>query len=146
MLRIGVLDGDDIGPEIVPETVKVLARVAELAGVEIAWTRLPIGRGVTAADRLVAVLGRPASAAVVGRAYLAAHPAEAKRDWLAERLSADLRCHDCHPARSDAGRLRAGLARQLRADFGQSRVVRVDGWVLSLTEARLCALAALTAA
>jgi hypothetical protein len=25
-------------------------------------------------------------------------------------------------------------------------VVRVDGWVLSITEARLCALAALTAA
>jgi len=109
-----------------------------------AW--LPIGRGATAADRLVAVLGRPASAAVVGRAYLAGHPAEAKRDWLAERLGADLRCQDCDPARSDAARLRAGLARQLRADFGQSRVVRVDGWVLSLTEARLCALAALTAA
>jgi hypothetical protein len=114
-----------------------------------AW--LPVGRGAAAADRLaadrlVAVLGRPASAAVVGRAYLAGHPGEADRDWLAAQLGADLRCQDCDPARSDAARLRAGLARQLRADFAQSRVVRVDGWVLSVTEARLCALAALTAA
>jgi hypothetical protein len=107
-----------------------------------AW--LPSGRG--AADRLVAVLRRPASAAVVGRAYLAGHPAEADRAWLAAQLGGDLRCQDCDPARSDATRLRAGLARQLRADFAQSRVVRVDGWVLSVTEARLCALAALTAA
>jgi 3-isopropylmalate dehydrogenase len=44
MLRIGVLDGDDIGPEIVPETVKVMRRAAALAGVEIAWSKLPIGR------------------------------------------------------------------------------------------------------
>ena len=109
-----------------------------------AW--LASGRGATAADRLVAALRRPASAAVVGRAYLAGHPAEADRSWLAERLGADLRCQDCDPARSDAARLRTGVARQLRADFAQSRVVRVDGWVLSVTEARLCALAALTAA
>lgn len=109
-----------------------------------AW--LPSWRGAAAADRLVAVLRRPASAAVVGRAYLAGHPAEADRDWLAAQLDADLRCQNCNPARSDAARLRAGLARQLRVDFAQSRVVRVDGWVLSVTEARLCALAALTAA
>lgn len=107
---------------------------------------LPIGRGPGAADRLASVLGRPASAAAVGRAYLAGHPGEADRDWLAAQLSADLRLRDCDPARSEAARLRAGLSRQLRADFAQSRVVRVDGWVLSVTEARLCALAALTAA
>jgi hypothetical protein len=109
-----------------------------------AW--VPLGRGAAVADRLVTVLGRPASAAVVGRAYLADHPAEADRDWLAAQLGADLRCQDCDPARSDTARLRAALARQLRADFAQRRVVRVDGWVLSVTEARLCALAALTAA
>ena len=94
----------------------------------------------------MSALGRPASAAAVGRAYLADHPDEADRDRLAAQLGAGLRCQDCDPARSDTARLRAGLARQLRADFGQSRVVRVDGWVLSLTEARLCALAALTPA
>ena len=108
-----------------------------------AW--LPIEGGAGVADRLVAVLRRPASAGAVGRAYLADRPGEADRDWLAARLGADLRGRDCDPSCSDRARLRAGLARQLRADFAQSRVVRVDGWVLSVTEARLCALAALTA-
>jgi len=28
---------------------------------------------------------------------------------------------------------------QIRADFADGRTVKVDGWVLSLTEARLCA-------
>jgi 3-isopropylmalate dehydrogenase len=44
MLRIGILDGDDIGPEIVPETVKVMHRAAELAKLDIDWVKLPIGR------------------------------------------------------------------------------------------------------
>ncbi|HSA80812.1 MAG TPA: hypothetical protein VLE23_08300 [Geminicoccaceae bacterium] len=112
------------------------------------WTRarLPSRRSAAGADRLVAVLGQPGSAAAVGRAYLTRHPDEADRDRLAAQLAAGLRSRGCDPARSDTARLRASLARQLRADFGHSRVVRVDGWVLSLTEARLCALAALTVA
>ena len=44
MLRIGILDGDDIGPEIVPETVKVMHRAAELAKLDLDWVKLPIGR------------------------------------------------------------------------------------------------------
>jgi hypothetical protein len=42
---------------------------------------------------------------------------------------------------------REALHRALRArnseDFAAGRVVRLDGWVLAATEARLCALAAL---
>jgi 3-isopropylmalate dehydrogenase len=44
MLKIGVLDGDDIGHEIVPVTVDVMETAAQAAGLEIAWTRLPLGR------------------------------------------------------------------------------------------------------
>jgi hypothetical protein len=95
------------------------------------------------AERLLTALGRPESAAVVGRRYLAAHPQEADRSWLATQLDADLRCQDCDPLQADGPALRAGLSRQIRTDFARSRVVRVEGWVLSLTEARLCALAAL---
>jgi 3-isopropylmalate dehydrogenase len=43
-LRIGVLDGDDIGPEIVPEAVKVMRRAAEGTGLAIEWRPLAIGR------------------------------------------------------------------------------------------------------
>jgi hypothetical protein len=111
-----------------------------------AWARLRRGPHPDAAERLLSAVARPKNAAVVGRRYLAGHPQEADRRWLAGELGADLRRQGCDPRRTDAAGLRAGLARQVRADFACSRVVRVDGWVLSVTEARLCALAALTAA
>jgi hypothetical protein len=36
------------------------------------------------------------------------------------------------------------IANQVRLDFGQGAVVSVDGWLLSLTEARVYALVALS--
>jgi 3-isopropylmalate dehydrogenase len=44
MLTIGVLNGDDIGHEIVPATIRVMKAAAQATGLEIAWTELPIGR------------------------------------------------------------------------------------------------------
>lgn len=44
MLKIGVLMGDDIGLEVVPEAVKVMKRAAQKTGVEIHWSEHPIGR------------------------------------------------------------------------------------------------------
>src|SRR5215471_8272198 len=44
MLKIGVLNGDDIGHEIVPETIRVMQAAAAATGLEIAWSELPIGR------------------------------------------------------------------------------------------------------
>ena len=111
-----------------------------------AWAWLRDAPRPDAAERLLSALGRPESAAVVGRRYLAGHPGEADRRRLAESLDLDLRRQDCDPAQADPARLRAGITRQVRADFAHGRVVRVDGWVLSVTEARLCALAALTPA
>ena len=43
-LRIGVLEGDDIGLEIVPASVEVLGAAAQRHGVDIDWRPLPIGR------------------------------------------------------------------------------------------------------
>ena len=42
-LRIGILDGDDIGAEIVPAAVEIARAAAELHGVSIDWRPLPIG-------------------------------------------------------------------------------------------------------
>jgi 3-isopropylmalate dehydrogenase len=42
-LRIGILDGDDIGLEIVPASVEVARAAAKLHAVEIDWKQLPIG-------------------------------------------------------------------------------------------------------
>ncbi len=43
-LKIGILNGDDIGLEVVPETIKVMKRAAEKCGLPIEWFPLPIGR------------------------------------------------------------------------------------------------------
>jgi 3-isopropylmalate dehydrogenase len=43
-LRIGILLGDDIGLEVVPECVKVMTAAAARAGLAIEWTPLPIGK------------------------------------------------------------------------------------------------------
>ena len=44
MLKIGILPGDDIGPEVVPEAVKVMKAAAARTGLEVQWSEHPIGR------------------------------------------------------------------------------------------------------
>ena len=44
MLKIGVLLGDDIGLEVVPECVKVLKAAAKKTGLQVEWQDLPIGK------------------------------------------------------------------------------------------------------
>jgi 3-isopropylmalate dehydrogenase len=44
MLKIGILDGDDIGLEVVPEAVKVMKAAAARTGLAVDWQPLPIGR------------------------------------------------------------------------------------------------------
>ncbi|HEY1542566.1 MAG TPA: isocitrate/isopropylmalate family dehydrogenase [Xanthobacteraceae bacterium] len=43
-MKIGILLGDDIGHEVVPECVKVMKAAAARAGLEIAWQPLAIGK------------------------------------------------------------------------------------------------------
>jgi len=43
-LRVGILEGDDIGHEIVPVAVEVAKAAAALHKVDIEWVPLPIGR------------------------------------------------------------------------------------------------------
>ena len=91
------------------------------------------------AARLVGLFHVPASAAKVGRAYLRVAPLEADETRLLQLIGA------AHPAwqAADAARLRRLITRRQVEDFRRGRVVSVQGWTLSSTEARLCALAAL---
>ena len=43
-LKIGILEGDDIGLEVVPEAVKAMRGAAEKTGLPIEWFPMPIGR------------------------------------------------------------------------------------------------------
>ena len=44
MLSIGIMNGDDIGHEIVPAAIRVMKAAAAATGLQIAWSELPIGR------------------------------------------------------------------------------------------------------
>ena len=50
VLQIGVLNGDDIGLEVVPECVKAMRAAAQKTGLAIDWHPVPIGK--TALDEL----------------------------------------------------------------------------------------------
>ena len=43
-MKLGILLGDDVGPEVVPECVKVMKAAAARTGLAIEWQELPIGR------------------------------------------------------------------------------------------------------
>ena len=82
------------------------------------------------------------SARVIGQRYLELTPREANP----ERLMA-LICHSeenyMRLVDTDTEQLRAMLLDQQRTDFAFGRTIMIDGWVLSETEVRLCALAAM---
>ncbi|MFL5002305.1 MAG: isocitrate/isopropylmalate dehydrogenase family protein [Xanthobacteraceae bacterium] len=43
-MKLGILRGDDIGLEVVPECVKVMQAAASRTGLELQWEELPIGK------------------------------------------------------------------------------------------------------
>jgi 3-isopropylmalate dehydrogenase len=43
-LKIGILEGDDIGHEVVPASVRIAKAAAETTGTPIDWVEVPIGR------------------------------------------------------------------------------------------------------
>jgi hypothetical protein len=130
---------------------RFLVWLGAAGGLCIGWpararARFALAQPLQPADRLVVIFRQQTSAAAVGRAYLAGHPGEAGIDHLVIGLRAALRRWDCEPDRADPITLRAAMSRLVKEDFARSRVVQVDGWVLSLSEARLCGLAALLGA
>jgi hypothetical protein len=107
------------------------------------------GQGPQAASsparRLAGILRNPASAARVGFIYLQQHPAEARLARLLDGLVGDWHDAGSWLDRAGPGELRSRLREQIRTDFAARRTVRVQGWVLAQSEARLSGLAALIA-
>jgi hypothetical protein len=88
-------------------------------------------------DALRSLVRHPAAAARLGRAYLRLHPDEATPARLVRHLLGEL----ASVSPEIAGRR---IAQGIAADFDAGRVTRVQGWILSRTEARLFALVALS--
>jgi hypothetical protein len=96
------------------------------------------------AARLAGVLRGRRGARLLGRDALVALDRPGGRQ-LAAQVLATLPGGAEALARVSDDELRALLAAGVREDFAAERTVRCGGWVLSATEARLCALAALDA-
>lgn len=108
--------------------------------------RLPRTLGAdSAALGLLRVFGDMASATAIGRAYLAAYPAQASVEALTESLVGGLTAVNPHWRTLSKTELQAALRAQIRRDFAAERTVKLQGWLVSLTEAQLCGLAALIA-
>jgi hypothetical protein len=103
------------------------------------------GRESALARSLSGFFADPDSARAVGREYLELSPDEADPATVLERLAGAHLGEWEALASSDPERLVQALRLQHREDFEHERVVAIRGWVLSETEARLCALAALAA-
>lgn len=93
--------------------------------------------------RLVGLFKHRGSARAIGRVYLAARPEEADARRLVDLIG---RADDDPPLLDAANdtELRAWIRQRQARDFATGRIVKLDGWLLSATEVRICALAALT--
>jgi hypothetical protein len=83
---------------------------------------------------LIDMLG-PGRVRQIGKSYLAAVPSENSADALRAVISNTERKRIRFPWTG-----RSWIDDQVRDDFAAGRTVLVDGWVLSATEARQCAL------
>lgn len=124
--------------------LRLAASTAIIAATPAIWAgpaRAGAGCGADVASRLAALIPHADSAARIGGRYLALTPAEADRGLLV----ASILGREEHEAVGDAV-LRRVISDSRQRDFIDGNTVSVDGWVLSRTEARLCALVALQAA
>lgn len=76
----------------------------------------------------------------LGASYLAANPTESSIPALTRLLGVGSAVSD---SQADTDRLSGQLQQEVIDDFGSGRTIVIDGWILSLTEARQCALYAL---
>jgi hypothetical protein len=93
--------------------------------------------------RLAAILTHKDSANVIGLAYTQQHPQEANAHTLLDRIVSSSTTGELEQFDGTDESLRQLLDGMIREDFGHDRIVKLQGWVLAITEARLCALAAL---
>lgn len=93
-------------------------------------------------SRLARLFKSERSARVVGQEYLRGTPEEARQDVLTALIVGRLAAGHRGLGAATDGQVRELLVRAAQQDFQEGRTVELHGWVLSQTEVRLCALAA----
>ena len=93
-----------------------------------------------AAMRLLTLVAAPASALEIGRIYLAQCPEEEGIVTLTRLILSSMSLNSGDLAALDCQALPARVTSRVRTDFERGVTVEIGGWILSRTEARLCAL------
>ena len=106
-------------------------------------TALRHGQQDLLATRLAGLLTHKESAKVIGLEYLRNNRQETDARVLLDRIASSLNAGEVGLFEAVGPNLHELLARTMREDFANDRIVKLQGWVLSATEVRLCALAAL---
>ncbi len=107
-------------------------------GCALLGTLLPAGTAHATVGGLLGSIADVASAARVGQSVRLARVVEADRAGLSLAILPDGITMPRGPAQ-----VRSELVNRIKADFAVGDMVVVQGWALSRTEARLCALIAL---
>ena len=94
-----------------------------------------------ATDNLVQLLSNRTSVVRVGTAYLVTAPEDADPNVAIDRMRRHGDALASALETGSPGQVRILAARDIREDLAEGRIVKVAGWLLSQTEARLCALA-----
>jgi hypothetical protein len=94
-------------------------------------------------EKLTSLFHHKTSAAMIGLEYLRSRPNEADARQLTRLICSRWPGQLDERTFADARNIQKILLRQVREDFDKDRIVHVRGWILSETEARLSALAAL---
>lgn len=111
-----------------------------LIGLTLAWWPGNTDCAKPAHEGLTEALAQDENACAVGRCYLEHHPEEA--NW--QLLTSAVYGRACdEPMSGGRDTLTNQLVCRITADFEEERVVYLEGWMLAVTEARLCAMAAL---
>ena len=95
------------------------------------------------AKKLVEIMSQPLSARAVGTAYLRSFPWEADVERLVKLILSSAPQLQAEITSVRSVQLRDLILQLHRRDFELGHTVNMSGWVLSQTEARLCALTAL---
>jgi hypothetical protein len=94
-------------------------------------------------SKLACFFHHKGSAKKVGEEYLKIAPMEADVSLLADLICTSNEEYRAKLLHADSERFRDLLRQRLCHDFERDRIVIVHGWILAVTEARLCALNAL---
>jgi hypothetical protein len=98
--------------------------------------RSPVSDAATGQPAFLSKLFDEVTIKKTGQAYLQKTPAENAHDELVRLLANDSTIANS----SDEAAIHQYLEEKIKNDFDEGKTVTVNGWVLSVTEARQCAL------